>query len=486
MKRTIGIDINKYYISLAQLCCKRGRYYLEKSHVHRMSDSDSSNHVNTEQVHAIIKNTITNENFDFKAPVIISMPYGRVFFHNFKTEFSSDKDIERLIKYELEDDFPISFDDLVTNICSSRNINESQKELLVGAVKRSELQNWTQIINETGLSCSLVTSEISALYDAAKLNHDLATEDSSIIMHVDSSRAILGVYQKDSLISVRYIDNIKTDEMVSLLEQEITLTLKAVSDTKNPLPSKIFLSGNHNLVLNIKKKLPKEINSEIVISDPFIKIIDKSEQKKNNKLVIAIGLALIGLEQSKNVFNFLAADKAEAVQVNETKRNVLSFAVLAVAFAALLLVNFFSQLKGLEKENESLEKQIRDVFVKTLPEEKKIVNELAQMNDKYIQLEKEYNVIASETVSRVPAIKILNNISQTITPDLHIGVTGISMTPGSVLFSGIAADFETLDNIVEMLQETKDFDSVEIQNVDLNPKSSNVPFSLLIKFDMDN
>lgn len=476
MKRTIGIDINKYYISLAQLCCKRGRYYLEKSYVHRMSDSDTSNNVNVEQVQAIIKNTITSEKFDTKSPAIISMPNGRVFFHNYKTEFSSDKDIERLLKYELEDDFPIPFEDLVTNICS--NVNEKQNELLVGAVSRSELQSWTQAINETGIDCSMVTSEISALYAAVKLNHNPGGEDSSIIMHVDTSRTILGVFQKDTLMSVRYIDNIKTDEMAALLGREIALTLKAVS-ANNPVPSKIFLSGNHNLVLSLKKQLPQEIDSEIVISDPFVKVISEAEQKKNNKLIIAIGLALIGLEPSKNVFNFLAADKAEAVQVNKTKRNVLGFVVLLAAFAALLLINFFSQLNGLEKEKKNLDQQIREVFVATLPDEKKIVNELAQMNEKYSQLEKEYNVIASEVVDRVPAIKILENISKTISPDLNIGVLGISMTPESVNFSGMAPDFESVDNIVEILQKTKDFDSVEI--VDLEPQSNNVQFSLAIK-----
>ena len=478
MKRTIGIDINKYYISLTQLCCKRGRYCLEKSYVHRMPDSDSANNVNVEQVQAIIKNTITSEKFNTKSPAIISMPNGRVFFHSFKTEFSSDKDIERLLKYELEDDFPIPFDDLVTNVCSSHNVNERQNELLVGAVSRSELQSWTQVINETGIDCSMVTSEISALYAAVKLNHNPGSDDSSIIMHVDTSRTILGVFKKDSLMSVRYIDNIKTDEMAALLEREITLTLKSVA-ANNPIPSKIFLSGNHNLVLSLKKQLPQEIDSEIVISDPFVKVISEAGQKKNNKLIIAIGLALIGLEPSQNVFNFLAADKAEAVQVNKTKRNAIGFAILLAAFAVLMLINFFSQLKGLEKEKENIERKMRDIFVTMFPDEKKIVNELAQMNDKYTQLEKEYNVIASEVVDRVPAIKILENISKTISPDLNVGVLGISMTPESVNFSGIAPDFETVDNIVEILQKTKDFDSVEI--VDLEPQSNNVRFNLTIK-----
>ena len=486
MKRTIGIDINKHYISFAQLCCKRGEYYLEKSYVYPIPESASSNQVDTEEIQAVIKDTIVNVKFDSKALAIISMPYGKVFFHNYKTAFSSDKDLDRLLKYELEDDFPIAFDDLVINILSENAISENQKEFLVGAVSRSELKKWTQVINETGVDCSVVTSDINALYNAIKLNHGLDGKDCSMIIHVDNSRMIIGICRKDSLLFVRYIDNIKIQQILSSLKQEIALTMKAVSNTEISQPSKIYLSGYNNLVQIIKERLPEDMNSEIILSDPFIKISSTSEQKKNDKLIIALGLALTGLEPQGHEFNFLAADKAESDQLIKTKKNALVFGVLLAAFVILLFINFFAQLKGLENENKDIEHKIREVFIKTLPDEKKIVNELAQMDEKYSQLQKEYDVIASEIVDRVPAIEILKNISENITPGQNIAIAGISMTPETVLLNGTAADFESVDNLVEKLKQIKEFDSVEIQNVDLDPKSNKVRFSLSIKIDKDN
>ena len=162
MKRAIGIDINKNYISLVQLCSRAGRFSMEKTFIREISNGCSAKEISTDNIFVEIKDIIDKEGFDTKAPAIISMPFGKIFFHNYTTEISTDKYLKKLIKFELEDDFPIPFDDLVTDICGYRDLNGEEREFLVGAVNRSKLQDWMKKISDAGIDCPIVTADVFA------------------------------------------------------------------------------------------------------------------------------------------------------------------------------------------------------------------------------------------------------------------------------------------------------------------------------------
>ena len=481
MKRAIGIDINKNHISMIQLGCKAGKFYVEKTYFHEISNTLPANELSAEEFQAVIKNAITSEGFDAKASVITSMPYGKVYFHNYKTQITSGKDIRRLIKFELEDDFPIPFDDLVIDIISSRKTNENEQDFLVGAVSRSKLQDYAQEISEAGLNCPVITAEACAVKSIVSQNNELNGDASSIILHAEDSRLIVAAVQKDSMIFTRSLENFDATDTISALEREITLTLKNISDAAIPLPQKIILSGSHKHVRTLYEDMLKDNKFEPVISDPFAKINNAAKQKINDKQTLALGLALIGMDNKNSSVNFLDAEKAKAEEAVKTKRNALVFGILLLALGAAFIVNLFVRLNSLEKENKRLENEIRDIFVRTFPDEKKIVNELAQTNEKYDALKLEYNSIASEVLNRVPTLELLQEISEQITPDQNVGVSDISMTSDSLQLTATAADFESVDNLVDKLKKVSQFNSIDIHNIDMDPGNDRVKFNLAIK-----
>ena len=481
MKRAIGIDINKKYISLVQLCCKSGKYFMEKTFTRDISSADSPKEAPAQEIQTEIENAIKNEGFDTRAPAIASMPYGKVFFHNYRTEITADRDIERLIKFELEDDFPIPFDDLVIDICSRRNVNEHAKEFFVGAVSRSKLQEWFHAVSETGLNCSIITSDALSLGSFIKFNKSSHNENPSIIIFTDECRIIITVYEHGSVIFARHINNIDTRDMVSMLKREIELTVKVISEAGVPHTSKTLLVGTSEIVSDLSGELTKELDSEIVTLNPFNGIVSTDKFEPDDRLTIALGLAFSGLNKKRNVLNFLAAEKAGTEQVEKTKRNAIIFSSLVISIAAMFIINLFVRLNALEIEKQSLDKQIRSIFVQTFPDEKKIVNELAQMDEKYNSLEREYNSIASEIFNRIPALEILENISAKITPDENISVSDISMTADSVQISATAADFEAVDNLVEKFKKTPEFHSIEMGNIDVDSANNRVRFNLSMK-----
>ncbi|MFC1604214.1 type II secretion system protein GspL [Planctomycetota bacterium] len=481
MKRSVGIDISDKRICIVQLQQSRGGLSLERVFVRQLSNETSAKENSASDIRAAVKAAISEGEFDTRVPVVVAMPYGTVFFCKFRTGISNDKDIRQLLKYEVEDDFPIPFDDLVVDTCGYHKLKEHDLEFLVGAVNRSKLQDLVEVILEAGIDCSAVSADVCALHAVAALNCGPVGDTPSLVVYMDSCRTILVVIESNGLVCARHLTYGDSTEIdIPILRREIELTLRAISKSDNPVPSRILLSGTNELVCALSEELSQESDSEIVKLDPLDQIKCSPQQQMDGELAIASGLALMGLNRSSKDLDFLAADRAKAGRTAKTKRSVLVFGFLFAAVAALLVAKIFIQLTVLEDKHERIKQEIREVFTQTLPEEKRIVNEFAQMTERFKELQEEYNTLSAEISGRVPSLIILQRISENITSDQNVSISGISIASESVRLSGIATSFESVDNLVGILRQISEFDSVELQNVDKDPASDRVRFRLLI------
>lgn len=488
MKRSIGIDINRDKISIVQLCFNGGQFSLERSCVREIPKSRSSKEKSTADIKALISSIITGENFDMSAKVTVTAPANRVFFQNFRTDLSTNEDVQQLLKFELEDDFPIPFDELVAGICGSRELKGDDREFLIGALNRLELQNRIETINEAGLKCSAVTADVCALYAVTSISHNLIDDTTSVIIHADNSRITLAICEKGKLVCVRHFNRQDltvagggtSETLVPVLIREIEMTLRAIfgSDTNSQL--KVFISANNELLHDLSEALPEAINCEVVALKPFTKIDCPEQQQANTDIFIAVGLALIGTNEIGEVLNFLVVDEFRSDQTAETKRGLFIFGLLLLAIGVLLVARLFYELNTLENENQLVKQQIREVFVQTLPEEKKIVNELAQMNEQLEMVRGEYSTFATGLSDKILPLRVLQVISEKITPDQNVRINDISIAPESVRLVGAASSFESVDNLMSVLRQISEFNAVELQNIDVAPKNGGVRFTLSI------
>jgi len=488
VKRSIGIDINRDKISIVQLCFNGGKFSLEHSCVREIPKSGSSEEKSTADIKALINSMITEENFDMSAKVTVTAPANRVFFHNLRMDLSATEDIQQLLRYELEDDFPIPFDELLADICGGRELKGDDKEYLISAISRSELQNQVQTISEAGLKCSAITADVCALYAITSLNHNLIDNTPSVIIHADNSRIILAISEKDRLVCVRHFNHqdLAVDEHYSMqnlapaLTREVEMTLRAMFRSNTGAQLKVFISTDNELLQDLSQALPEAINCEVVALNPFKKIDCSEKHQTNNDIVIAAGLALIGTNEIGEALNFLAVDELRSDQRAETKRGLLIFGLLVLAIVILLITRLFYELNTLENENQLLNQQIRDVFVQTLPKEEKIVNELAQLNEKLEAVRAEYNIFAAGLSERILPLKLLQDLSEKITPDQNVRIYDISIVPQSMRLVGAVASFESVDNLTSLLRQIPEFNEIELQNIDVDPQSSGVRFTLSI------
>ena len=493
MKRSIGIDINRDKISIVQLCFNRGGFSLERSCVREIPKSGSSEEKSTADIKTLINSMITEENFDISAKVTVTAPANRVFFQNFRTDLSANEDVQQLLKFELEDDFPIPFDELLAGICGSRELKEDDREFLIASLSRLELQNRVKTINEIGLKCSTVTADVCALYAVTSLSYNLIDDTPSVIIHADNSRIILGITEKGRLVCVRHFNRQDLTEaggstsetLVPALTREIELTLRAIFGSNTHTQLKVFISANNKLFGDLKQALPEAINCETVALKPSTKIDCPEQQQAYTDIVIAVGLALIGTNEISEVLNFLVVDEFKSDQTAKTKRGLFIFGLLLLAIGVLLVAKLFYELNTLENKNKLVKQQIREVFVQAFPEEKKIVNELAQMNEQLEMVRAEYSTFAAGLSDRVLPLRILQYISEKITPDQNVRIYDILIAPESVRLVGTAASFESVDNLISVLREISEFNAVESQNIDVDPQSDGVRFTLSITMGLE-
>ncbi|MBN1805959.1 MAG: pilus assembly protein PilM [Sedimentisphaerales bacterium] len=487
MRRSIGIDINKDKISIVQLCLAGGKFSLEKASVREIPERTSADKNTTTDIGALIKSMVSEDNFDVSAKVAVTAPSNRVFYQNYKTDISINEDGQRLIKYELEDDFPIPFDRLVVGICGSRDVNGSDRGYLVGAINRVDLQGRIELIKQANLKCTAITTDVCALNAVASLSCDLKDDGTSIIIHNDNSRIILIINEKGKLICVRhfdYRDSVEANGNIPLTSEQVTIreiemTSRLISGSGGESKPRILINRNNEFFDSLSAKLSETTDYEIVTFNPFAKI-DCSEQQVNSDIVIATGLALIVANEIPEFLNFLSVYEFGSDRTAETKRGLLVTGALILIIGFLLVGKLFYELYNLKNQHELVKKQIRNVFVETLPGEKKIVNELAQMNEQLEAVQAEYDILAAGLSDRILPLKVLQIISEKITPDQSVRISDISMTPGSVRLLGTAASFESVDNLMSVLRQVSEFKTIEMPGVDVDSQSSRVRFTLLI------
>jgi type II secretory pathway component PulL len=438
-------------------------------------------------IKALVSDIVAEGNYDVSAKVTISAPSERVFYQRFKTDVSVGEEIQRLIKYELEDDLPIPFDKLIAGICGSRSLNEDDREYLVGAINRNDLQEQIDIMKRAQLKCSSVTTDVCALKAVASVNCDLGDRP-YIIIHSSNSKIVIAIIEKGKLVRARHFecrDLNGADGDVALttgqvLIREIEITLRSVFGSYDESKLKVLIVGNSEFHSNLSVRLAEATDYKIVTLNPFERIDCPKQRELNSDVVTAIGLSLMGINEFPEALNFLEIDENKSDQTTEAKRGLLFTGVLILVIGVLLLGKLFYDLNKLEKQHELVKSQIREVFVDTLPEEKKIVNELAQMSEQLDNVQEEYNTLTAGLNDRIVPLKILQIISEKITPEQNVRINDIFMEPGKVRFAGVASSFESVDKLMAVLHKVPEFETIETPNIDVDSRSSGVRFTLLI------
>jgi hypothetical protein len=192
-------------------------------------------------------------------------------------------------------------------------------------------------------------------------------------------------------------------------------------------------------------------------------------------------LALAEMRAVKKVgqIDFRQGDFAARGQLEIFRTKLI--AVVIILLLVIVGVGVTMELGYLQRsrEEKQLKKEMVTIFQQVMSPGAPIVDVPLQLESELKELQKQVQFFG---VSGHGAATVLQRLSASIDPSLHVDFRELYYSPEEVRIAATADSFESVDKIVEQLKENPIFDYIEITNAKLATDNSQVDFELKLKF----
>jgi len=424
-----------------------------------------------------IKQTIEQAGFDPKAAAIADMPNANVFYSMVETDLTREEDIRRLLKFELEDDVPVPFEDLVVDLSGCCRMQD-KTHCFVAAAHRSEVQSLRDVLSEAGMMCTAVCTDVNAMAQHAQA---VVTGHAAVIVHVEDGRLIIGVANKDCLLGGRSLAHEgNLEDLAERLIAELELTFRVYSTFPEVAESQVLLSASEETAHVLTEAIQNRFNLQIGKLDIQAAFQRSGDVILNPDYSVALGMALIHLSSGGMGPNFIATDLSEASLKKDVWRAGHVCACLVVLLIVLLGVRTLFRIHTLEEKHTSLKKEIETVFSESLPEVTRIVQPLPQMVEQLDRVRKEHKLLAEAVNKNALPLGVMQIISEKFTAERDLMVSSMTLNYETVKIVGTGGSFESVEALATDLRNTSKFKDVKLEDVTTNKANSRVQFRLLI------
>lgn len=483
IKRCIGIDISPSYLHAVQIARTSEQFCIEKvfsTQTRRTSDSQQD----------ILRSLTSRYGFDRRADVAFVMPQEAVFFRNIETDSGGLQQIREQDLSAMEHNFPIQLNEVISQVCSSRLLDDGRISVLTAATTKTALHERLSILASARMHTRLAETAIFAIHSSVAFNHPEITTGRAIIAYVDRSHLTLAVTQDNDILMVRNVPIIcRSDDSVDLFQEktvemiqnEARITWQKVFKTNFEQNARIYLVTEGFASDSIKSLVEENLQCIIIVVDPYARIQNHQDRTTDFQICVAQGLALrlLAPEVTKGI-NFLEADNSDTKPELNLKKELTICAALLGAIVFFSFIGFFIRLSSMETNYAHIKSQITEVFKAALPEEKNIVSPFAQLEQKLESLKKDYQLFSSFNPTRLAPLEVLHRISANTPPQVNMKVDDLLIAADAVRLSGTCDSFESVYKWQRLLQQMPAFKKVDVQDVQKQPRTDKVTFTLLL------
>ena len=462
-QRTIGIDIGPQAVRAVQVLRSKTGVRVERASVVPCETRQA--------LAAALRSLFAEKHFRPGARIAVAMPAGSVFFQRTETDLPSPAQARQVLRFELEDDFPVRYDDLAVDYCTS------PRGVLVGAVSRTQLHQRLEHVREAGLACAMVDADACAILAAAAESRPELVDTPSLIVYADGVTVTLAAAENRCLVNAR---TLACFAGAASLAREIELTWRDTFGAAMSGLSQVILAGDPDMTRLLAAELPDVLHCRTDLLDAFENIPWPADTDRDPRLAAAFGLALRAAGGPTRGMNFLEADRSTQSHARDLKGSLMISGLLAGAIAMAWGFGVFLRLNHLEQQYRQIKLDTRQVFQKALPAEKKIVSELPQMEERVRALRKQYEALASATGTGAAPLHLLQQISARIPAGQDLKVTDMSIVGRSVRLTGTTGSFRSVDDLKSRLQQVKEFSEVAVHDVGMDRAGGAVRFTITI------
>jgi len=480
IKRSIGIDFGSSGLRAVQVSRTDGQFRIEKAlstPTRRSSDS----------MPGILKSLASRHGFDRRAEVAISMPHNTVFFRNLAACSADAEQVHELTESALEHNFPIQPNEIVAQICSHHQLPGGEYFALTAAVARESLHERLNTLAGTRMNPAFVDAVIFAIHSTVTVNHPEITAGKAIIAYVDKRYLALAITQDNNILIVRniIIDSPSDNDtglaqkcVAETLSNEAKITWQKVFGCEIEEDTRIYLASRNHAYDGFETLVEENLHCQAITVNPYARVESSPDSNSDASICVAEGLALRALAPEETLgVNFLKDDNADVKPTLDLKKDLTICATLVAAIAVISLVGLFIRLSHLETRYTHIKNEIKEIFQQTLPEEKNIVNPLAQLEQKLQSSQKNHAMFGPSAVG--PA-EILYAITKSLPSGLNINVDSMLITTNSVRLTGVSRSFEPLYKWQRLLQDAPQFSTADVQDIRREHDGELVHFTILI------
>lgn len=185
-------------------------------------------------------------------------------------------------------------------------------------------------------------------------------------------------------------------------------------------------------------------------------------------------------DKLQNSFNFCKGEFASRNNLAEYRQKAWNIggAILVILFFSLAYLLF--DTASLKKERFALTTEIHNVFKATLPNKKRIVAPVQQLQVAIDEIRKS-TTSGNDSALPLTILNTLREISTLIPNSLNVKLGRMVYERTGLRLTGITDSFNTVNSMKKNLEQSPFFSTVTISSTKQNPKDNSIRFELKIK-----
>jgi general secretion pathway protein L len=427
---------------------------------------------------------------------ITSIPAEHASYRNLQMPFKETKKIRQTLPFEIETVVPFPSEELVVDFTIIERTDES--EVLGVSVRKAYIAEYLAQLQANGIDPDVL--DIRCVPTVSWLLRQEETPEDGLFLEIGSKRNLMILYLKRHIALIRTfpvdeIGDVSNSDADSLAPEEIESRLKTFcANVQNTM---------HAFAWQIKKEIrPEKVyftSSGVLYPETqdllkgFLDIaVEQVDLRGNRKVRLEGGVARVwnpGLldnalalalrdDRQGQGFNFRKGAFEVKKHYSELKAWLRKAALFLIIILCLLAVDLGTDYYFLKKRYTALDKNIEEIFRKTFPEVKRIVDPVQQMRVKIQEIQ---NTAHPGMKANQGVLQILKDISQRVPKSTDINVTRLVVDPETVRMSGDTDTFNAVDTIKNRLEPSDYFSAVTITSANLDRTGKRVQFEIKLQ-----
>ena len=404
-------------------------------------------------------------------------------FRNISLPFSDRKKIAQALPFELENFSALEVDSLTTDFLISET-GPDGAQIVAATIEKEFLADLLSTLEKTGIDPD--TIEVGGVRIALRLA-DMLKED-CVLLDIRGSLAELIIVSNGGIVLIRSLQfDYKAREIgkqfkeLGLLVKQTLLASRIIDLEKKNFT--LCLIGDETEQTEVAAQLSSQLAVEVKnyqLSDQrFIKIdssVVRAYRFRQMDLVLALALKL---KVKNRTFNFRQGEFKRRRSTPEIRTILLRAGIPALLLIVFVIAYLGYDYKKLGDQYESYKQQVVEVFNETLPEVKRVVNPVQQLQVRINEISKTYS--GREGGTGYSVLALLTEISARIPASYPVVVKRMVADSDTIRIKAVTKDFNTVDNVQKELEKSSYFQTVTISSANQSPKGEAVNFELKLE-----